>query len=1408
MSRFGETTYDYVGFQVDMDAMAVKGDSSNVVSWTTDPTELMNLLFKGTEGSGSGSYAAWCKDEEGSIRGVGPNCSLMKEEGERDLALCYYRGTRACIEDWREEVFESSRRFARILEYNLNLAAAYISKRTRVKIALVAVYDEMKKSLDPEREAYDAAKEAFDECIEDITDDCECKHCVWTITYAEPEDETDGDDPVEEADDDPVEEEPTDFDPLTPEFGEISTTSNLGVIPKVWGRYVVGGNIIWVGNVRSLIEDITYDNNVTGRITATKYATYADVTVGLCAGVVDDILRVWFEEVLLLSNVVDLSDIRGSASDYDVSALSPNPYDLSSLVGDRASVTLYKGTESQKVNSAIAAREGFGRVPAHRGLAYVHLANINISAMGGSFPEVRVEVATKVSDDTPVIESTNTAPYTGKRLTIEPRSGQVFVNTADSLHILSWDTLSGVWEAPFDDVNDALIPLESGFHMAVRPHIGSFQKYVVYDQNFASRITALGELIYSGELLSEKFAKTRQWFDPNTGKYYDLIVYTDENQHPCYGVYDYSTESYEVVSYLLSTYPATFQQGSEALVGVGLYGLSSGLHYDHYYLDGVTQTAFIVGRHRITDSAGSLEYTLTPGGNYDEISIPGTSLWGSETTGVSVEQVMHSAADNSILVLFDAAGRSVLSKLDADTLAVVWNTTLPSGTSPWVSTGFNGMLRYAMQRLVYLTDSGTLISINLADGTVSSLGDLVTRGAPDYAAGAAQCYDGRTNSITYITDSGTVARVFIEKLSPQRVSFTDIIDDIATMSHLLDKVDAGDVSSITLGGYAVTEPLSLRDFINSVADFYGVSVVNDGTLLRFVSRNDTVVVDTIDVDRDVIVSSERTSSVSPATLPDTVAVTFVTIDDAGMRQSIQTVTSRGDDVAASPIVLSYSLTVNDDPSSMRNFAEKALYAARGRSRSFSAALMPRLLRLTPGDSVIIRGENYTLGSTLVSTDNNSEISASVFRKDELAIGVGLNSVEIVGGVNKTTIGAGGLIRPVVFFVNALTNDDSARSYSGRQIVYTAVEAASDDIEPTRVNLRIRPHVATIPDRYGSAEAAETLDVSASELYSSAAHDKSAHYGYLIAAPKTYFDRPRPFSSDSSDELTITFAKTSTVELIGTMPNLSAPAYEVLESETANILIIDQEFIKFGSYEILDSNTVRFFNLFRGWRGTEPYLTHSVGKIIPDEESFSEASGDDGSSLPAAPNGVPGRAYLYTSDTIKPLSIVPSKTKRRAHARVFTSGAAPAGYRRLELSQMADAGSSRPWAVNDIRAYALDGDSSQIVLEVKRRHPAAFDGTAIGDITDVWESPEFFCEVTSSFAEPLDLRDNNEYFGVEASRVYASVSDIVESFVVDMDGEDSVRVMIAQIARDEDGERLFGHPLFYTITAGEYPNYTP
>lgn len=134
-------------------------------------------------------------------------------------------------------------------------------------------------------------------------------------------------------------------------------TSTVGVpIPRLYGRYRLAGNLIWAKDIvaRSDHDNIQY---------------YGYFAVGLCAGPIAGISRVWADDKLILGN-------------------AHSPEILHCPSGWR----LYRGDETQEPDPLLESQYGKGEVPAFRGLAYLVVDNLNLSPFHNRVPTLTVEV--------------------------------------------------------------------------------------------------------------------------------------------------------------------------------------------------------------------------------------------------------------------------------------------------------------------------------------------------------------------------------------------------------------------------------------------------------------------------------------------------------------------------------------------------------------------------------------------------------------------------------------------------------------------------------------------------------------------------------------------------------------------------------------------------------------------------------------------------------------------------------------------------------------------------------------------------------------------------------------------------------------------------------------------------------
>lgn len=135
------------------------------------------------------------------------------------------------------------------------------------------------------------------------------------------------------------------------------TGSGYGaMIPMVWGRARLGGNIIWATDLNDRIE---------GGKNNRYHAYYANIAVAICRGPVQ-VRRIWAEDLVI--------------------------YDASQSPATRHTIRIYRGTEDQPADPLIQSVEGAANTPAYRGLCYVVIEELPLKDWGNRIPSLSFEV--------------------------------------------------------------------------------------------------------------------------------------------------------------------------------------------------------------------------------------------------------------------------------------------------------------------------------------------------------------------------------------------------------------------------------------------------------------------------------------------------------------------------------------------------------------------------------------------------------------------------------------------------------------------------------------------------------------------------------------------------------------------------------------------------------------------------------------------------------------------------------------------------------------------------------------------------------------------------------------------------------------------------------------------------------
>lgn len=168
---------------------------------------------------------------------------------------------------------------------------------------------------------------------------------------------------------------------------QITTSTEGALIPHIYGRMRIGGNIIWATDFTETISTTTQGGGKGGgpKVTTTAYLYTASFAVALCEGPITGIGRIWADG---------------------------KPLDLSGVTW-----RIYKGDEAQTPDPFIEARMGAGFAPAYRGTAYVMFEELSLEQFGNRIPQLSFEVFR------PIVEP-DTAEGMVRAVTLIPGTGE------------------------------------------------------------------------------------------------------------------------------------------------------------------------------------------------------------------------------------------------------------------------------------------------------------------------------------------------------------------------------------------------------------------------------------------------------------------------------------------------------------------------------------------------------------------------------------------------------------------------------------------------------------------------------------------------------------------------------------------------------------------------------------------------------------------------------------------------------------------------------------------------------------------------------------------------------------------------------------------------------------------------
>lgn len=274
----------------------------------------------------------------------------------------------------------------------------------------------------------------------------------------------------------------------------ITSATEGAVIPRLFGRMRIGGNIFWATDFREETKTTTQGGGKGGgggsKVKTTEYFYYASFAVALCEGPITGIGRIWADGKLL----------------------------------DTAGITWrwYPGDESQAADPFITAKMGAANTPAYRGTAYVVFEDLPLGNYGNRIPQLSFEVFRPLADQ-------DTAEGLTQAVTMIPASGE-FAYATQGIRKGSGGSQSAENLNALSDTADMVVALDR--LQAMAPKVGSVSLVVAW---FGDDLRAGECTVKPGVEVSGKTTSPQTWVVNGVSRANAHLVSRDDEDRPVYG---------------------------------------------------------------------------------------------------------------------------------------------------------------------------------------------------------------------------------------------------------------------------------------------------------------------------------------------------------------------------------------------------------------------------------------------------------------------------------------------------------------------------------------------------------------------------------------------------------------------------------------------------------------------------------------------------------------------------------------------------------------------------------------------------------------------------------------------------------------------------------------------------------
>lgn len=887
------------------------------------------------------------------------------------------------------------------------------------------------------------------------------------------------------------------------------TASNYGAsLPIVFGSDKFTGNVFWT----SPYEAKNY-TSPSGEIYTYYTVSFA---LGLCEGELQAISRLWIGEKLVYStrvsvdgdNVVQPGPDGTINGGYVDMTSSDSPLRGLSASERQTKLSLFNGTETQVPSGIMVAEDGFDLTPAYRGLAYILFENYITSEE--TIPAIVAEVNSNSATINARLYSDFPSPQElfnrfGDRVLLpdygfgrvhgfaEDTTGDGDVPFGEGFATfkmtrLEFETAAEVEETvPIAGFNNAgFYPLSTGLVLIASATDGALYTYQPYAGVAVDTLgpSTSGEADYSGfNSLSEtagctfisptaKLSSTDVFFglgtfssvpDPNAVQGLFVSINGQGAMEVIATVPDFILENITQSACIPLVLPAQFVADNPAFVdNTGTQPRSIWVFY--------TTTAAATTLVKIKRINISLNNTIE---NYSVTDMPDLDMdaIGQAGTTFTLKHWMIDVSDYNFIIVGTTLGRDRIFKYNPFTGAIVWAVTPPHDAA---FSMVNGQANYITgQFYSWVSTGGNIQRLDVKTGDVVDLGTLSSQALPT-RSGDGQFYDGRENALYYTSNvtGQRLVKVFVDRVSPGEVPVSTIVANLLSRVGLqAGELDISDLSALTVLGYTVSQPTTLRTIFDDLRRVFRFDLVESNGKILYRTRGSASAVtiphtDLADIDADGWIDELQDNQIGR---PRKVNLTYRDFDRE-YEQNVQSFAfpkyslSRYDDDYA----LDVSVPVVLDAVTARGLAEVLLYSKGASETNYRAKFGPQYMYLDPGDVVTIANDAepdmvIRIREMSIGDDRSIEVSAAKEDPD-----IYNDQADIFGNVGLyepsklATIDArvDVEILPIPF-----RSDTEARNTSGNYLLfYTLLNVAGDTLsnKPIQISVGTNPVVTQVP----------------------------------------------------------------------------------------------------------------------------------------------------------------------------------------------------------------------------------------------------------------------------------------------------------------------------------------------------------